>query len=171
MHLQRRMSARIAQPKCVQDFHSLEQSLSDLPVRNAVLDGEIVCLDGNGHSQFNELLFRRGLPHFYAFDLLWLNGKDLRALPLIERKRRLKCIVQESRNPALLFADHIDQYGADFFRIICKRDLEGMVAKHHDSRYDRSARWIKIKNPTYTQALRRHELFESHPRKKARKIA
>jgi len=49
-----------------------------LKARNAVLDGEIVCLDENGHSQSNELLFRRGAPQFCAFDLLWLNGRDLR---------------------------------------------------------------------------------------------
>lgn len=153
------------------EFDSLGQYLSDLPVRSAILDGEIVCLDGNGHSRFNELLFRRGLPYFYAFDLLWLNGKDMRGLPLIERKERLKRVVLESQNPALVFADHIEQYGTDFFRIICERDLEGIVAKHRDSRYDRSARWIKIKNPTYSQARGRHELFESHTSKNARKIA
>lgn len=151
-------------------FHSLSQSLSDLPVRSAILDGEIVCLDGKGRSQFNELLFRRGLPYFYAFDLLWLNGKDLRGLPLIERKERLRQIVHESRNPALLFADHVEHCGTDFFQIICQKDLEGIVAKHRDSRYDKSARWIKIKNPAYTQAQGRHELFEAH-HKPRRKIA
>jgi bifunctional non-homologous end joining protein LigD len=61
---------------------------SDLRVRSAVLDGEIVCLDKQGHTQFNQLLYRRGDPCFYAFDLLFLNGRDLRKLPLIERKAR-----------------------------------------------------------------------------------
>ena len=75
----------------------------------------------------NELLFRRGQSYFYAFDLLWSNGKDLRSLTLIERKQHLKRI----------------------------------VAKHGASPYSASAKWIKIKNPTYTQTERRDELFES----------
>ena len=55
-------------------------SAEQLPVKDAILDREIVCLDGDGNSLFNELLFRRGQPYFYAFVLLWLNGKDLRNL-------------------------------------------------------------------------------------------
>ena len=54
--------------------------------RSAVLDGEIVRLDGNGKTQFKDLLFRRGEPRFYAFDLLWVDGEVLRYLPLIERE-------------------------------------------------------------------------------------
>ena len=65
-----------------------------LRVNNAILDGEIVCLDAAGHSVFNELLHRRGDPVFYAFDLLWLNGEDLRQLPLIERKQRLRRLIR-----------------------------------------------------------------------------
>ena len=141
-------------------FNGLTQSLSNLPVKNAIFDGEIVCLDSDGISLFNELLFRRGRPYFYAFDLLWLNGKDLRDLTLIERKQHLKRLVRQSKNPALLFADHVDHYGADFFRMICEKNLEGIVAKHRESRYDASAKWIKIKNPAYTQTERRHELLK-----------
>ena len=47
----------------------------ELNAKAAVLDGEIVCLDSKGRSQFNELLFKRGKPHFYAFDLLWCDGR------------------------------------------------------------------------------------------------
>jgi bifunctional non-homologous end joining protein LigD len=57
-------------------------------VRSAVLDGEIVCLDSDGKTQFRDLLFRRGEPRFIAFDLLCFEGEDLRRLPLIERKLR-----------------------------------------------------------------------------------
>jgi bifunctional non-homologous end joining protein LigD len=53
----------------------------------AVLDGEIVCLDSNGRPQFYDLLRRRSEPVFYAFDLLWLDGEDLRTRPLVDRKR------------------------------------------------------------------------------------
>lgn len=61
-----------------ESFDGLREAIaSELRVKNAILDGEIVCLDGFGRSQF-QLLFRRGEPVFYAFDLLWLNGRDLR---------------------------------------------------------------------------------------------
>jgi ATP-dependent DNA ligase len=59
---------------------------AELCCRSAVLDGEIVCLDRHGKTQFKDLLFRRGEPRFYAFDLLWVNGEDLRHLTLIDRK-------------------------------------------------------------------------------------
>jgi bifunctional non-homologous end joining protein LigD len=70
-------------------FESLKTSLGKLRVQNAILDGEIICIDGHGISQFNQLFSRQGTPVFYAFDLLWLNDEDLRNHPLIERKERL----------------------------------------------------------------------------------
>jgi bifunctional non-homologous end joining protein LigD len=60
---------------------------------DAVLDGEIVCLDRDGRSNFYKLLFRRDWPYFYAFDLLSVEGEDLRYRPLEERKRRLGAIM------------------------------------------------------------------------------
>lgn len=140
-------------------FKPLSEALGKLPVKDAILDGEIVCLDSKGNSVFYELMFRRGVQYFYAFDLVWLNGRDLRKLSLIHRKDRLKKLVMRSKNPALLFADHVDEYGTDFFRMICEKNLEGIVAKHRESQYSASAKWIKIKNPAYTQSERRHELF------------
>src|SRR5262245_47902415 len=77
---------------------------------NAVLDGEIVVLDEYGRSQFNDLLFRRGVLYFYAFDLLALNGEDLRTLPLMERKARLRKIIRRGRSH-LLYVDHIEKKG------------------------------------------------------------
>jgi bifunctional non-homologous end joining protein LigD len=130
-------------------------------VKDAILDGEIVCLDGQGTSAFNQLLFRRGVQYFYSFDLVWLNGRDLRNLGLLERKERLRKLLIRANNPALLYADHIDRYGTDFFRMICEKNLEGIVAKHRASPYTTSAKWTKIKNPEYTQSKRRHELFEN----------
>jgi hypothetical protein len=67
-----------------------------------------------------------------------------------------------AQNPALLFVDRVDQYGRDFFEVICVRDLEGIVAKHDAGRYDASAKWIKIKNRDYSQVRGRHELFRSN---------
>jgi bifunctional non-homologous end joining protein LigD len=54
----------------------LSVALGKLPVENAILDGEVVCLDANGVSQFNHLISRKHEPVFYTFDLLWLNGRD-----------------------------------------------------------------------------------------------
>jgi len=142
-------------------FDPLSHALCTLSVKSAVLDGEIVCLDDKGVSQFNELIFKRGVPYFYSWDLMWLNRKDLRQSPLLERKNRLKDLIMRADNPALLFADHVDEFGRDLFRIICERQLEGIVGKHRDGRYDRTARWIKINNPDYTQSKDRHELFYS----------
>jgi hypothetical protein len=67
-----------------------------------VLDGEIVCLNRDGKTQFKDLLFRRGEPRFYAFDLLGCQGEDMRYLPLIDRKLRLRSVVPQ-RGERLLF--------------------------------------------------------------------
>ena len=69
-------------------FSGLCQSLGHLPYE-AVLDGEIVCLDCGGCPQFDSLFYRRGEPNFYAFDVPYLDGRDLRGAPLVERKRIL----------------------------------------------------------------------------------
>jgi bifunctional non-homologous end joining protein LigD len=81
-------------------FESLKAALGKLPVRNAILDREICCLDEHGVSQFNQLLNRKAEPVLYAFDLLWLDGEDLRRSPLTERKDRLKTLIQSSRAEA-----------------------------------------------------------------------
>jgi ATP-dependent DNA ligase len=57
-----------------------------------------------------------------------------------------------ANNPALLYADLVDQSGVDFFRMICEKNLEGIVAKHRTSPYSKSAKWMEIKNPAYTQS-------------------
>ena len=126
----------------------------------AVLDGEIVCYDSDGRSNFHKLLFRRDWPHFAAFDLLMFDGADLRQLPLIERKARLKAIMPRVQS-RIRYVDHIAQMGSAFYRAICDHDLEGVVAKWRYGTYQAAGRtsWLKIKNPTYSQAEGRHELF------------
>jgi bifunctional non-homologous end joining protein LigD len=130
--------------------------------QDAVLDGEIVCLDADGRSNFKNLLFRREWPFFYAFDLLACDGDDLRNLPLLERKRRLRRIRPKVESRVLLM-EHIDQRGCDLFAAACERDLEGIVAKWRHGRYladGMSTSWLKIKNPKYSQVDGRADLFE-----------
>jgi bifunctional non-homologous end joining protein LigD len=127
-----------------------------------VLDGEICCLEPDGRTHFNKLLFRREWPFFYAFDVLSIEGEALTGLPLLERKRRLLDIMPtiECR---LLYLDHIERRRRDLFRATCDRDLEGVVAKWADGTYrvdGRATSWLKIKNGNYTQMRDRHELFE-----------
>jgi bifunctional non-homologous end joining protein LigD len=92
--------------------------------RSAVLDGEIVCLEPDGRSHFYDLMFRREWPYFMAFDLLALDGKDLRGKRLSQRKRLLASIMPrvESR---IRYVDAIDGRGVDFFAVACEHDLEG----------------------------------------------
>ncbi len=133
-----------------------------LKVENAVLDGEIACLDSEGRSQFNELLYRRGDPYFYAFDILWLNGRDLRDLPLIERKQILREVVPSAPS-RVLYRDHIEEHGPQIFDFACQNDLEGVVAKWKFGSYlpnSNATTWIKIKNPAYSQMEGRAEQFD-----------
>jgi len=129
---------------------------------SAILDGEICCLEPDGRTHFNKLLFRREWPHFYAFDVLRIGDEDLTALPLLERKRRLLRIMPgiECR---LLYLDHIASRGADLFRVACERDLEGIVGKYAHGTYrtdGRATSWLKVKNRTYSQMEGRAELFD-----------
>lgn len=141
---------------------SLKDSLAELRVKNAVLDGEIVYLDAAGRSIFKDVLHRRGEPLFYTFDLLWLNGRDLRSLPLLKRKNRLQRLLDAHRPERVLFAKHIEARGVKFFQAVCERYCEGIVAKRKDGVYSARGRtWIKIKNPNYSQGEGRRELFES----------
>ena len=125
------------------------------------MNGEIVCLDAEGRSIFNELLFRRGCPIFYAFDLLYLNGKDLRQLSLIERKEKLRGLIEKSGLPDVICGKYVEGRGIDLFNEAVRLNLEGVVAKRKTGTYATVSGWLKIKNSLYTQSERRHELFDS----------
>jgi bifunctional non-homologous end joining protein LigD len=141
-------------------FDPLKKALAKLRVQSAIIDGEIVTLDKNGVSQFYQLLSGKAEPIFYAFDLLWIDGKDLRNQPLIERKKRLAGLVKSSGCKRLFYAQHIEREGKRFFAEICSRDLEGVVAKRRLGIYKEDATgWLKIKNRPYSQAKGRHELL------------
>jgi hypothetical protein len=102
-------------------------------------------LEADGRSNCKNLLFRREWPFFYAFDLLALEGEDLRGLPLLERKRCLRRIMPrvESR---LRFMEHIEKRGIDLFRIACERDMEGIVGKWKPGSYSTDGRTSQINN-------------------------
>jgi bifunctional non-homologous end joining protein LigD len=130
---------------------------AELGQHEAVLDGEIVCVDASGRPQFYNLLFRRGSPVFYVFDLPWLDGEDLRLRPLLYRKRILrKLISQESAT--LLYAREVEGNGKAFYSLACDQDLEGIVAKLKHGAYGEG--WFKIRNREYSQYEGRQEFFE-----------
>jgi bifunctional non-homologous end joining protein LigD len=114
-----------------------EEIAHSVRAHTAILDGEICCLGSDGTSNFKNLLFRREWPLFMAFELLAVDGDDLRALPLLQRKRRLNRIMPrvESR---LRYVDHVRERGCDLFRAVCERDLEGIVGRWEKGGYART---------------------------------
>lgn len=142
------------------EFNALAKAIAKVVAdRRAVIDGEIVCLDADGRPQFYELLARKGRPYYYAFDLLWLDGEDLRDEPLLERKAKLRSLVPE-RDSRLLYVDHIESSGIALFERVCQMDLEGIIAKRKMGLYREGTTWYKIKNAAYSQAEGRGELFD-----------
>ncbi len=120
--------------------------------KNVIADGEIVSLDSKGVSHF--ALLREDQPSrnlvYQVFDLLYLDGYDLRNTPLEERKALLRAILIP--HPRVKYSDHVEAAGEDFFAEAKKDDLEGIVAKERTSIYEgkRTKQWLKIKN-TKTQ--------------------
>jgi len=106
-------------------FPALVEGIGAAIPGTAVLDGEIVHVGPDGKPRFYDLVRRRSPQHFYAFDLLWHDGRDLRQLRLLERKRLLGKLAR----PPVLYVDHIPRRGVDLFRAVCDQDLEGIVAK------------------------------------------
>jgi bifunctional non-homologous end joining protein LigD len=124
-----------------------------LRVDNAVLDGEVACLDEAGRPSFRDLLLGKGECRFIAFDLLFLDGKDMRTLPLIERKAILENLLRP-RPSRVLYLHHIEGDGRLLYEQIVAMDLEGIVCKQKDSPYKATDRpsqyWIKVKNSSYS---------------------
>lgn len=132
---------------------ALARELSELASKGTVLDGEIVVLRDDGVSDFQRLqnalgATTRGEILYCAFDLLFLEGRDLRDRPLRERKQLLKDLL--SRGPELAhvrLSDHVIGSGPKFFTSACEAGLEGIVSKRIDAPYraGRSLEWLKIK--------------------------
>ena len=128
-----------------------------------VIDGEAVILGVDGISDFNALHSRRhdGEVQLYAFDILALDGDDLRKLPLHLRKNNLARLL--ARRPEGIFVSDFEQgeIGPDLFRQACKFGLEGLVSKRRDRPYraGRSPDWIKVKNRSHPALERVKESF------------
>jgi len=143
-------------------YPELAVALAHLPVKHAILDGEIVALDARGRASFERIqrrftqtsgadaeALRRELPVvYYAFDCLAVDGFDLRKCPLEQRKRILAALVPP-RGPVRL-ADHVSGDGVALFEAARAHGVEGVIAKQASSAYEageRSKRWLKIKVP------------------------
>src|SRR5262249_27746366 len=140
---------------------------AELGVSEAILDGEVIVADASGRPQFYHLLRRTGEPAYVAFDLLWLNGADLRTLPLRERLQALQSILPAS-STVLAKTVSVTARGCELFDLMRTNDLEGIVAKRLADPYMARTRWFKIKNRDYTQAEDRADLFNVKTRKKIR---
>jgi hypothetical protein len=86
--------------------------------------------------QFKDLLFRRGQPCFFAFDLLMLDGKEMRRERLIDRRLELRRLLRSAPSESLLrYVDHVNGSGMALFERVCDLDLEGIVAKQKSAPY------------------------------------
>lgn len=135
-------------------FQPILKELEQVSIQ-CILDGEVVLLDNAGKSDFqlmqNYQKTGKGNLFYYVFDLLWLNGEDLREKPLIERKKMLegllKALLKAHSFERIRYSDHIEAKGTLLFEKIRKLNLEGIIAKHKSSQYlsKRSKQWLKIK--------------------------
>jgi bifunctional non-homologous end joining protein LigD len=133
-------------------FPEVVDSISELNVQEAIVDGEIVALDEKGRSSFQLLqAFEMGQERppivFYAFDLLQLNGKDLRNLPVENRKAKLEELLSDAPG-VIRYSQCFDHDVKELLARAREFGLEGLIAKRRGSRYEagkRSGAWIKLK--------------------------
>ncbi len=137
-------------PIVVQELEKFKQ--------NAILDGEIVVLNDEGHPEFQLLQHYESNTHrpinFCVFDILSLNGKNTCELPLTERKKLLQSIIKKS--PVVKYSEHLFERGIAFFNVSAEKNLEGIMAKKADSQYyigKRTNEWLKIKNNKTQEAI------------------
>lgn len=128
-------------------FRKIAHDAFQIKAESAIIDGEVVAPADNGTTDFsvlqNELKGRSTKIVMVAFDLLYLNGRDLRAVPLFERKALLRPIINGT---AIQFSESFEIDGKEMFKHACKTGLEGVVSKVRDGRYEsgRSNGWVKV---------------------------
>jgi bifunctional non-homologous end joining protein LigD len=130
-------------------YPAIGSTISGLPAENAYLDGELCGVLPDGRTAFNLIQNAtdtgEGSLIFFAFDLLFLDGENLMALPLVERKARLASLLRGTPG-SLQYNDHQIGHGPEFHRLACERGLEGIVSKRVNGRYEPDRRtWLKIK--------------------------
>ncbi len=138
-------------------FYPVRDALKEWPV-NAVVDGEIIVVDEEGHSSFSSLQNWKsesdGELIFYVFDILWLGGVELINLPLTERRAILRQIIPEEG--MIRISESFEASGTEFFEVARQMNLEGIIAKKSDSIYIPGARtreWLKIKTEQRHEAV------------------
>jgi ATP-dependent DNA ligase len=131
-------------------FPAITSAASMLRAKSFLIDGEAVCCDDKGIALFDKLRQRRNEWSVFlvAFDLLELNGRDLRREPIEIRKAGLARLLRNAE-PGLQLSEQIEHEAAIVFGHACKLGLEGIVSKRRGSRYQsgRSSLWLKSKNP------------------------
>jgi len=141
-------------------FPLIVEALAKLRSRSCIIDGEAVACDDNGLPSFNRIRYRRhdASVILYAFDLIELNGDDLRRDPLEVRKATLASTLAKA-GPGIRFNEHIEGDGPTVFAHACKMGLEGIVSKRKGSAYrsGRSPDWLKMKNPACAAVKREAE--------------
>ena len=161
-----RMTSRTGH-SCERQYPELSVIGHQIDAQQAVLDGEIAVLDKNGVSSFGLIqpriavadpnsiahLARRTPVTLFVFDLLYLDGFDLRNVPLIERKRALAAILQPSA--VMRYSEHFINNGEEMLEAARATGLEGIMAKRAASRYEskRSSDWVKIKIVTQQEFI------------------
>jgi bifunctional non-homologous end joining protein LigD len=130
-------------------FPLIVEAFAKLHSRSCIIDGEAVACGDDGIANFNRIRYRHhdASVFLYAFDLIELDGDDVRSVPLSVRKTMLANVLA-SAAPGLRLNEHIEEDGPTVFLHACKLGLEGIVSKRKDSRYasGRSPHWIKSKN-------------------------
>jgi len=140
-----------------------------LGARDVILDGEVVSLNRQGKPVVRDLLRGQGFMAFAAFDLLWLDGADLRPRPLAERKHLLGQLLPEDTGPLYKILT-LEEHGRALYSAIKKMDLEGIVAKRKTDPYAPETQWYQIENPGYTQGEGRVDLFQPRERRRAERV-
>lgn len=134
-------------------FSDLEAMLTErLKDAEVILEGEVCYMDKDGHPVRRGIQSNKGSLALIAFDILWLDGRDLRDLPLKQRKKILARFVKEEMRPGIQVASFIEGSGIELFKLAYERGLEGIMAKRRDDPYSSLTQWFKIKNPHYVPA-------------------
>jgi len=132
-------------------FPTVADAVGKVKAKQLVLDGEVAVVMPDGRTSFQSLQnsFGRRDAHiaYFVFDLLELDGKDLTALPLEQRKARLAKLVGTEQDGVIRYSDHVIGQGRKFFELACKRGLEGIISKRRDKPYHpgRGKTWLKTK--------------------------